>query len=939
MARVRRSWRGFAGVAWGVVCVGGLLAVGVGAAQPAPPKVAEPVVPGWYVQVSSGGKEQAKLHASHAAYWFDTGETLSGGVPAREGSTHTGRVAIEVAGKYRFGVEATGATARLTVYGSGSTKAGEVSSPGGAAKWTGWIDLPVGAATVSVSTTRAGNGPTSLRTLWEKEGVGKAGFRPEPIPVSSVSVPAFGLKPVAEAESSLRGRVLLGELGCVNCHSTGAGGSNGSGAPKAEATSGERADVLRRMGPDLSAVGARVAPAFLRRWVAEPQSIKPGCGMPDVIGDTPKDAADTEAIVHFLASLGGPMKPEPLGTEEQGVDLGRRLYHTVGCVACHGALEPAAKVFGEGSPAALPTTPAAHPFGIIAGKWKASSLAEFLREPHKARPSGRMPSLSLSTEESDLIATYLLRTWGTGENLKGESGDEFAVDPAKSAVGRAAFAARGCAACHEFGAEQPGWKGIGKPMAKLSAGKGCMSATDKTTPRYTLSAAQRADLATGVAAMGKPSASAAPIEHAMLVVGALGCRNCHERDGIGGPADDIKSYFRTSDETELGDEGRFPPRITGVGAKLTPEWLRKVLVDGGRARPYMGTRMPQFGEKIVGDLHPALAAADGLSTAAEPAGAKATDELVQAGRRLVGERGMNCISCHTFGGKSAGTAGPEITAFADRLRASWWKPYIMDPQRFKPGTRMTAFFESGRGTIPDVLGGDANRQSEALWAYFAMAKDAPPPEGLPSGADLPLAIADRPVVFRTFLKDAGSRGIAVGYPGGVHFAFDAENVRLVSAWNGEFMDATGAWKGRGGNVTSGRGPTIWTAPKGPGIVIGARPEKWPEATGAPAGYRFRGYTLDEAGAPSFSYLVGEGVTVEEKFEPAELGRVIRRTFTLRGLAAGTTVWVNVGDKGAGSRAIANVDKVSEVGDEVLRLLGVTAKESGIAVVFAIEIKP
>lgn len=919
MSRAPRRWSSRVGVAWGLASAIGLGTVGlVSALGQQPPKQPEPRVPGWYVQVSVGGKETAKLHAANAAFVLGEREVLASGTPAAEQTTHTARVAIEAAGRYRFGVESSGGTARLTVYGAGSAKAGEVSSASGT-KWTGWIDLPVGSATVAVAMARAGTGPAGLRTFWEKEGVGKAGFRPEPIPMAVASVPPFGMKGVEEAERALRGRVLLSEMGCVNCHSADSVGS-------------ASAAVLRRMGPDLSAIGKRTSPEFLRRWVSDPQGMKPGCGMPDVIGETPKDAADAEAIVHFLASVGGPWEPEPVGTETQGADLGRRLYHTVGCVACHGALEPAASVFGEGSPGAMPQGKAAHPFGAIAGKWNASGLAAFLQDPLKSRPAGRMPSMSLSAEEADLIAVYLVKTWG-----EGKAGSGFDFDEGKAAAGRAAFAERGCVACHEFGATQPGWKGSGKPMTRLTAGKGCLDTNDKATPRYTLTTSERADLGAGLSALGRTAR--APLDEARVLVSALGCRNCHEHEGFGGPADELKAYFRTTDETELGDEGRFPPRLTGVGGKLRADWLRKVLVEGGRARPYMATRMPQFGEGVVGGLHAMLAATEGMTTAEETEASKPTDELVQAGRRLVGEKGMNCISCHTFGGKSAGTAGPEMTVMAERIRPSWWQPYIMDPQRFKPGTRMTAFFETGRGSVADVFGGDANRQSEALWAYLCAAKAAAPPEGLPSGAGLPVAIEDRPTVFRSFLKDAGSRAIAVGYPSGVHFAFDAEGVRLVSAWKGEFIDATGAWKGRGGTITGGRGPTIWTAPSGPALVIGSKPATWPKATGAPAGYRFRGYSLDEAGVPSFRYEIGEGVTVEERFEPMELGAVIRRTFMVRGVPAGATVWVNAGEKAAGSTAIENVAEVIEAGDDKMRLVGVRAKDSAAAVTFSIEIRP
>ena len=45
-----------------------------------------------------------------------------------------------------------------------------------------------------------------------------------------------------------------------------------------------------------------------------------------------------------------------------------------------------------------------------------------------------------------------------------------------------------------------------------------------------------------------------------------------------------------------------PPLLTGVGSKMRTSWPRQMLVQSGRARPWMGLRMPQFGEANVGQL-------------------------------------------------------------------------------------------------------------------------------------------------------------------------------------------------------------------------------------------------------------------------------------------------------------------------------------------------
>ena len=50
--------------------------------------------------------------------------------------------------------------------------------------------------------------------------------------------------------------------------------------------------------------------------------------------------------------------------------------------------------------------------GDLAGKWRPSALSEFLRDPAKIHPNGRMPSFKLNQDESDALANYLLSKWG-----------------------------------------------------------------------------------------------------------------------------------------------------------------------------------------------------------------------------------------------------------------------------------------------------------------------------------------------------------------------------------------------------------------------------------------------------------------------------------------------------------------------------------------------
>jgi hypothetical protein len=176
---------------------------------------------------------------------------------------------------------------------------------------------------------------------------------------------------------------------------------------------------------------------------------------------------------------------------------------------------------------------------------------------------------------------------------------------------------------------------------------------------------------------------------------------------------------------------------------------------------------------------------------------------------------------------------------------------------------------------------------------------------------MPVVFGERPRVIRTFLADAGSRGIAVGFPVGIHFAYDAEKARLVSAWRGDFLDASGAWAGRGGNVSEGRGETEWAAPT-------KWPEEWPVLLGGAVDdarskgfcvedldplelvHRFDGYRLEPDGTPVFHSTIGgtwagAEARVEERWIPhATPEPGFLRRFRIEGLPPDVAVLVYPG---------------------------------------------
>ena len=102
-------------------------------------------------------------------------------------------------------------------------------------------------------------------------------------------------KPAAEEPDAGAGRSVFLAQSCVNCHRVR------ERVPAANAARGNYApDLTHLMGRQTLASGmVPNTPDNLRRWVADPQQIKPGCLMPAFgLGDRERDD-----IVRYLETL------------------------------------------------------------------------------------------------------------------------------------------------------------------------------------------------------------------------------------------------------------------------------------------------------------------------------------------------------------------------------------------------------------------------------------------------------------------------------------------------------------------------------------------------------------------------------------------------------------------------------------------------------------
>jgi mono/diheme cytochrome c family protein len=234
-------------------------------------------------------------------------------------------------------------------------------------------------------------------------------------------------------------------------------------------------------------------------------------------------------------------------------------------------------------------------------------------------------------------------------------------------------------------------------------------------PQYALNHGQIAAMRAALLAFtqGLPKLTAADRVHGTLA--RFNCLACHERGGRGGPNGEQARYFHTLATMDLGWEGWLPPHLNGVGAKLRPEWLQQVLTKGTRVRPYLATHMPTLDPAIAATLIDDLRAADarpGWLEETTPADASAGD-----GRALLGTEGLACVTCHQFEGRPGLAMNVlDLACTRSRLEWAWFRRYLVDPAALRPGTRMPSFWPEELSALPDILGGDTDRQVAAIWA-------------------------------------------------------------------------------------------------------------------------------------------------------------------------------------------------------------------------------
>ncbi len=625
---------------------------------------------------------------------------------------------------------------------------------------------------------------------------------------------------------SARSLTLLAELRCAQCHTQLSSDQLGVDALKPI----DLSEGSHQWGRESFADALGLAHA------------RPGRG-PVLYADWGKDERDgaASALWAFVRSENPSVsKPESIPRSDESAREGEILFRQIGCTVCH---SPASTEEVDGSTEQTS-------FSKWRNKFSYAGMIRFLSGRHSGHAQRTGYEIRLDGHEAAAISRFL--------KLESDEEQGAVSRPLSAAIerGKKLFQLQRCDACHSVGeyavarrSKQPLVSG---PL-RFGEDFGCLSPlSEPGVPSYVLTDEQRRQLRVAIHAVHAARAWN-PEQILRVELERMRCLECHPRANLGGPNRDTLTSFEST-EVDLGDEGRVPPDLSGVGRKMKQAALVQVIGEGQKARPYMLTRMPAYGRATAERLARLFALVDIPENEVPTVRETAENQVGRNmwGRALMGTTGLGCITCHALDGKRAlGTSAIDLALAPTRLRPEWFRDYLLDPAHFRPGTRMPAFWPGGKPSLGGY-GGSASRQIDSLWAYLAELDQSRLPVGLIDQQELMLYPGEEPMVFRTFMAGVGTHAIAVGFQAGPHAAFDALGMRWAFVWEGDFLDAESTWDNRFTPPVKPSG--------GPVVKLQRAVPEWGEPP------QFLGYVRRGAAAPLFRYRVGSNV-FEDSVQP------------------------------------------------------------------------
>jgi mono/diheme cytochrome c family protein len=444
---------------------------------------------------------------------------------------------------------------------------------------------------------------------------------------------------VPKAESLNIAYATYERAGCYACHKTKGFDTN-----------------IRKPGPILTRIEAKLTPDWVKTWIRNPRAVKPTTWMPrfwyNSNNSSPEDAVRNEAEINGIAAYlfanadkhDLAVKNPPHGNAAEG----EKIVKEIGCQGCH--------VVGEGKRDEIgPRRTFGQPLENIGNKTTYEWIYNWVRDPKHYSPDTYMPNLRLTDAQVADVATYL-------SGLKGAGGDAAKANPDQKAV----------------------------DDVLLDYLKAVLPVEDAKVQ------------------LAKWNPQQKQVELGQRAISRYGCFSCH----------DIKGFEKAqSIGTDLSEEGtKLVTRLDFAFIEDIPHtsklgWFRTKLHDprifdkGRILLPLDKLRMPNwdFSDTEVQRLVTAIMSfqREIQPPAAMPARSARYDYQVN-GRTLVHRR--NCVGCHVIEGdggdfvnvvpnKDASLAPPLLTPEGARVQPDWLYAFLRGPITIRPwlAVRMPTF--------------------------------------------------------------------------------------------------------------------------------------------------------------------------------------------------------------------------------------------------------
>ena len=548
---------------------------------------------------------------------------------------------------------------------------------------------------------------------------------------------------------------------------------------------------LRKPGPILTKINAKLTPEWVKTWLRNPKAVKATTWMPRVWynsnSSTPEDAVRNEveinAAVAYLFANSVQHTFAVASPPRGDAKSGEQIVRAVGCLGCHVIDETDRSAAG-------PRRTFGQPLQNIGSKTTYEWLFDWVRDPKHYNAETYMPDLRLTDAQVADVATYLSGLKQAGGEAAKATPDQAAVDAvlldyfkgvmpaeeAKAAVGKLDAEAKqrtlgervinryGCFSCHQikgFETTQPIGTELSEEGTKLVSrldfafveglphtsklawfraklhdprvfdqGRILLPGEKLRMPNFDFTDQEVEQLLTAIMSFQREiqPAQAMPVKSARRDFIVQGRALVHRRNCVGCHIIE-------------GDGGDFlklvkeptlgPPTLTPTGARVQHDWLYAFLKSPISIRPWLDARMPTFGFDDP-NLNGIISYFGAVSN---KMGAFRTQPVARAiasddtGKRLFDE--LKCQQCHVLGAipkdQPTSNLAPDLRMSPERLQADWIIDWLKNPATILPGTRMPAFWPEHPKSPFPHLGGDAEAQIRAIRDYLLTFKGGPSP--------------------------------------------------------------------------------------------------------------------------------------------------------------------------------------------------------------------